>query len=141
MYAEEPAQQPPDGQQNLVDQQYQEIAAARTAVLNRELVRMRSEGWNVQLQGDHLVASRAASGRSQNERILISVVGLVAIAYVATLIVPDVMTKLSVTTPVYYGAAVCAGLIAALISGKQARGVHTVTVSVDSQGRPFMADA
>lgn len=139
MYAPETSAQQPD--QNLVDHQYQEIVAARTAVLNREMVRMRGEGWSVQMADDHLVASRKAVGRSQLERTLICVAGMLAIAYVATLVSSGLIDKLGVTAPVYFGGAVVVGVLAALVSGGQAARTQTVTVSVDGQGRPFMTDA
>lgn len=40
----------------LGDLQYEEVSSTRTAVLNRESARMRGEGWNVWMAGDHLIA-------------------------------------------------------------------------------------
>lgn len=123
-----------------VDHQYQEIVAARTATLNREMVRLRGEGWSVQMAEDHLVATRKEAGRSQLERLLICVAGLLAIAYVATLVMPDLLDKLGASKPMYFGGAIVLGAVAALVSGGQAAGVQSVTVSVDGHGRPFTTD-
>lgn len=132
---------PETSKNDLVDQQYQEIVAARTAVLNREMVRMRSEGWSVQLAGNHLVATRKEAGRSQMERILIAAVGMLAIAYVAPLTISGLIDKIGASKPVYYVGAAAIGVVLALVSGRQAARSRNVTVSVDSQGRPFVADA
>lgn len=139
MYAPETSS-PQSDRRDQVDHQYQEVVAARTAVLNREMVRMRGDGWSVQMAEDHLIATRKEAGRSQMERVLICVGGLLAIAYVATLIEPAVIDKIGVSKPIYFGGAVVIGALAALISGGQSARTRTVTVSVDGQGRPFTTD-
>ncbi|MBJ7353388.1 MAG: hypothetical protein JHC98_01055 [Thermoleophilaceae bacterium] len=140
MYAPETDSPQADPQRHLVDLQYEEVSNARTAVLNRELVRMRGEGWNVQLVGDHLVASRREHGHSQMERMLIAVGGFLALAYAATIFMAGMVESLPGSKAVFLaGAAVVGGLIAFFTRGQAARD-RRVSVSVDGQGRPFMAD-
>lgn len=140
MYAPEAGSPQVDPQRHLVDLQYEEVSNARTAVLNREQVRMREDGWNVQLIGDHLIASRREAGRSQLERVLIAVGGFLALAYAATIFLPDVIERLSVSNAVFLGGAVVLGALIAFFTRGQAARDRQVSVSVDGQGRPFVTD-
>jgi hypothetical protein len=144
MYAPETAQQADFGQQgvgtHLVDQQFEEISNARTATLNREMIRMREEGWNVRLDGDHLVASLRAAGPSQLERVLIGGLAMLAMAYVATIVAADLVASLPLSKPAFLGAATGVGVLLAAITRRHASSDRNVTVSIDGQGRPFMAD-
>jgi hypothetical protein len=123
-----------------VDQQFEEISKARTSTLNREMVRMRGEGWNVQLSGDHLVASRREAGRSQMERMLIGVGGFMALAYAATIVFADKVADLPGSKFAFLGAAAVVGAVAAMLTSGEAARERRVTVSLDGQGRPFVAD-
>jgi hypothetical protein len=140
MYAPEPISQQANAQPHLVDLQYEEIAKARTAVLNREVVRMRGQGWSVQMVGDHLVAKRHEGSRSQAERTLLAVVAVVAIAFAATLLFADAVASLPISKPVFLGAAALIGVVAAFLTRGQARRERRVTVGVDGQGRPFTTE-
>jgi hypothetical protein len=124
----------------MVDQQFEEISKARTATLNREMVRMQGDGWSVQLSGDHLTASRREAGRSQLERMLIGVGGFMALAYAATIVFADDVAKLPGSKFAFLGAAAVVGAAIAFLTSGEAAGEHRVTVSVDGQGRPFVAD-
>lgn len=140
MSAPEPISPQIEPQRHLVDLQYEEVASTRTAVLNRESVRMQGEGWTVQLAGDHLIATRREAGHSQMERMLIAVAGFLALAYAATIFLADLVESLPVSKAGFLGGAVLLGaLIAFLTSGEAARD-RRVSVSVDGQGRPFMVD-
>lgn len=140
MYAPETAQQSPDRRHQMVDQQFEEISKARTATLNREMVRMQGDGWSVQLSGDHLVASRREAGRSQLERMLIGVGGFMALAYAATIVFADKVADLPGPTIAFLGAAAVIGGVVASVTSSEAAGERRVTVSIDGQGRPFVAD-
>lgn len=140
MHALEAVPQPVDPERHLVDLQYEEVANTRTAVLNRESVRMRGEGWTVQSAGDHLVASRREKGRSQLERMLIAVGGFLALAYLATKFLSSTVEALPVSQPVFLGGAVVLGATIAFFTRGQAARNRRVTVSVDGQGRPFVTD-
>ena len=122
------------------DLHHQEISAARTAVLNRELVRLRSDGWAAARVGDHLEASRGEPGRSQLERVLISVAALLAIAFLAESIAPDLVAKIGISTIVFYAGAVVLGAVAALLTGSQAAATRRISVGVDGLGRAFTTD-
>lgn len=126
--------------QDQVELHHQEISAARTAVLNREMVRLRNDGWTVERVGDHLQASRGEPGRSQLERVLISVAGLLAIAFLAESIAPDLVAKIGIPTIVFYAGAVALGAVAALLTGSQAAATRRISVGVDGQGRAFSTD-
>jgi hypothetical protein len=141
MYAEEsPAAPSAVEKPHLVDLQHQEIESHRTAVLNRETVRMSADGWSVQRVGDHLVATRLEAGRSQMERSLLGVLGMLALAYAAILFVPDEVANLPISKPLFLVAAVVVGLLGAYLSREHAGGEHRVSVSVDGQGRPFQTE-
>lgn len=129
-----------DSQQHLVDLQYEEVSNARTAVLNRESERMRSEGWSVQSAGDHLIATRREKGHSQLERMLIAVGGFLALAYGATEFLTSTVESLPVSEPVFIGGAVLLGAAIAFFTRGQAARDRRVTVSVNGQGRPFHAE-
>jgi hypothetical protein len=124
----------------MVDQQFEEISKARTATLNREMVRMQGDGWSVQLSGDHLTASRREAGRSQLERMLIGVGGFMALAYAATIVFADDVAKLPGSKFAFLGAAAVVGAAIAFLTSGEAAGERRVTVSIDGQGRPFVAD-
>jgi hypothetical protein len=142
MYAPEPVSQPQqvDPQRHLVDLQYEEISKARTAVLNREVVRMRGQGWNVRMIDDHLEANKHERGRSQLERTAIAVVAFLAVGYVATIVLADAVASLPISKAVFLGAAGLVGLAAAFVTRGQAGRERRVTVSLDGQGRPFMVE-
>lgn len=141
MHAEESlAAQQPAEKPHLVDLQHEEIENHRTAVLNRESVRMGAEGWTVQRVGDHLVASRLEPGRSQLERSLLGVLSMLALAYAAILAVPEQVADLPISKPLFLAAAVAIGLLAAFVTREHAGGQHRVSVSVDGQGRAYMTE-
>jgi len=140
MYAPEPVSPPADPRRDLVDLQYEEVSKTRTAVLNRELVRMRDEGWTVQLAGDHLVASRREEGLSQVERVLIRVGGFLAFAIAAAILLPDAVASLPISKFAFLGGAAALGGALAFLTRRKAAGDRRVTVSVDGHGRPFVAD-
>lgn len=140
MHAPQAGPESIDPQRHLVDLQYEEVSNTRTAVLNRESVRMRGEGWHVQSGGDHLIATRRDAGRSQLERMLIAVGGFLALAYLATMFLSSTVEALPVSEPVFIGGAVVLGAAIAFFTRGQAARDRRVTVSVDGQGRPFMTE-
>ena len=140
MNAPEPISPQIEPQRHLVDLQYEEVASTRTAVLNRESVRMQGEGWTVQSAGDHLIATRREAGFSQVERSLIAVAGFLALAYAATIFLADVVASLPVSTAGFLGAAVLLGALIAFLTREQAAGDRRVSVSVDGHGRPFVTN-
>lgn len=140
MYAPEADSPQVDPQRHLVDLQYEGVSNARTAVLNREQVRMSGEGWSVQLAGDHLIATRREKGRSQLERMLIGVGGFLALAWAATVFLADTVASLPVSKAVFVGGAAVLGAAIAYFTRGQAARDRRVTVSVDGQGRPFVAE-
>ena len=140
MYAPEADSPQVDPQRHLVDLQYAEVASTRTAVLNREMVRMRGEGWNVQMAGDHLIANRREEGHSQMERMLIGIGGFLALAYAATVFLADTVASLPVSKAVFVGGAAVLGAAIAFFTRGQAARERQVSVSVDGQGRPFVAE-
>jgi len=140
MYAPEADPQPLNPQRHLVDLQYEEVSNSRTAVLNRESVRMSGEGWNVQSAGDHLVATRREGGRSQLERTLIAIGGFLAVAYGATQLLASTVESLPFSEGVLIGGAAALGALLALFTRGRAARDRRVTVSVDGQGRPFLVE-
>jgi hypothetical protein len=120
--------------------QYEEVAGHRTAILNRELVRLRQEGWDVRLDGDQLVASCSGHGRSQLERTLIAVLAALVQAYAATIVAADSVAELPLGRPEFFVAAALLGALAAFLSRGQAAHARRITVAVDGQGRPFVTE-
>ena len=140
MHAPEAQPQLVSPERHLVDLQYEEVSSTRTAVLNRESARMQGDGWNVQSAGDHLVATRREEGRSQFERMLIAIGGFLALAYGATQFLTSTVESLPVSEAMFIAGAGVLGAAIAFFSRDHAARDRRVTVSVDGQGRPFLAE-
>ena len=101
---------------------------------------MQGDGWNVQSAGDHLVATRREEGRSQFERMLIAIGGFLALAYGATQFLTSTVESLPVSEAMFIAGAGVLGAAIAFFSRDHAARDRRVTVSVDGQGRPFLAE-
>jgi hypothetical protein len=94
----------------------------------------------IESAGDHLVATRREEGSSQLERMLIAIGGFLALAYGATQFLTSTVESLPFSEPLFIGGAVVLGATVAFITRGQAARDRRVTVSVDGQGRPFLAE-
>jgi hypothetical protein len=140
MTVPEPAAPAFEPQRHLVDLQFDEVSHARPEVLKREMMRMREEGWTVQLMDDHLIASRRESGLSQVERTLILIAVFLVLAYAATTFLPDQIESLPFSSGVFVGGAALLGAMIAFLTRARAAQDRRLAVSIDGHGRPYVTD-
>lgn len=122
-----------------------EFERYRLSTLNRESVRMRAEGWDVQFREDHLVCLRREEGtRAPLTMILLCVVCAVFVAVALLQSVEEFGLAIELPADnIVVGAAAVVGLLAGLAAAKRSGGsgpLHRVVISLDRHGRPVSVE-